>query len=90
MEQEWRKEVVFKRIWIDGLSVYDKNNRIDWKWQAMDGGVITKAPLGGKKYRTKSLTQTDRSKSGTKRSILVVDGKGVPIGISVDGANRQT
>ena len=48
MEQEWRKEVVFKRIWIDGLWVYDKNNRIDWKWQAMDGGVITKAPLGGK------------------------------------------
>ena len=32
---------------------------------------------------------TDRSKSGTKRSVLV-DGKGVPIGISVDdGANRH-
>ena len=31
---------------------------------------------------------TDRSKSGTKRSILV-DGKGVPIGVSVDGANRH-
>ena len=55
----------------------------------MDGGVITKVPLGGKRYRTKSLTQTDRSKSGTKRSILVVDGKGVPIGVYVDGANRQ-
>ena len=48
----------------------------------MDGGVITS-------YRTKSLPQTDRSKSGTKRSILV-DGKGAPIGVSVDGANRQT
>ena len=31
---------------------------------------------------------TDRSKSGTKRSILV-DGKGVPVGVSVDGANRH-
>ena len=31
---------------------------------------------------------TDRSKSGTKRSI-VVDGKGIPIGVSVDGANRH-
>ena len=31
---------------------------------------------------------TDRAKSGTKRSILV-DGKGVPIGVSVDGANRH-
>jgi transposase len=54
--QEWRKEGVFKRMWIDGLSVYDENNRIDWKWQAMDG-VITKAPLGGKKHRTKSHRQ---------------------------------
>ena len=55
--QEWRKEGVFKRMWIDGLSVYDENNRIDWKWQAMDG-VITKAPLGGKKHRTKSHRQS--------------------------------
>jgi len=32
---------------------------------------------------------TDRAKSGTKSSILV-DGKGVPIGVSVDGgANRH-
>ena len=51
--QEWRKAGVFKRMWIDGLSVYDKKTGIDWKWQAMDG-VITKAPLGGKRYRSKS------------------------------------
>src|SRR5689334_6731927 len=31
---------------------------------------------------------TDRSKSGTKRSILV-DGKGVPLSVSVDAANRH-
>jgi putative transposase len=31
---------------------------------------------------------TDRAKSGTKRSVLV-DGKGVPISVSVDGANRH-
>ena len=43
--QEWRFAGVFKRMWIDGLSVYDKKTGIDWKWQAMDG-VITKAPLG--------------------------------------------
>ena len=34
--------------------MYDKKTGIDWKWQAMDPGVITKAPLGGKKHRTKS------------------------------------
>ena len=31
---------------------------------------------------------TDRAKSGTKRSILV-DGKGIPLGVCVDGANRH-
>ena len=35
----------------------DKKTGIDWKWQAMDG-VITKAPLGGKKHRTKSHRQS--------------------------------
>ena len=70
--QEWRKAGVFKRMWIDGLSVYDKKTGNDWKWQAMDG-VITKAPIGGKKAQTKSHRQ---AKSGTKRNILV-DGKGV-------------
>ena len=51
--QEWRKAGVFKRMWIDGLLEYDKKTGIDWEWQAMDG-VITKAPLGGKRYRLKS------------------------------------
>jgi putative transposase len=54
--QEWRKAGVFRRMWMDGLSVYDRINRIEWSWQAMDG-VITKAPLGGKKHRTKSHRQ---------------------------------
>lgn len=48
-------------------------------------GVITKAPLGEK---STGPNPTDRSKSGTKRSILV-DGKGIPIAVSVDGANRN-
>ena len=54
--QEWRKADVFRRMWIDGLSVYDKKTGIDWKWQTMDG-IITKAPLGGKMYRCKSHRQ---------------------------------
>jgi len=55
--QEWRKADVFKRMWIDGLAMYDKKTGIDWKWQTMDG-VITKTPLGGKKHRTKSHGQS--------------------------------
>jgi hypothetical protein len=40
-----------------GLSVYDTKIGIDWKWQAVDG-VITKAPLGGKRYGCKSYRQS--------------------------------
>jgi hypothetical protein len=74
-------------MWIDGLSVYDKKTGIDWKWQAIDG-TITKAPLGGKRYRSKSHHQTELNLAGTKRSI-VVDDKGVPLGRTVDAANRH-
>jgi putative transposase len=54
--QQWRKDGIFKQMWIDSLKLYDKKIGIDWKWQSMDG-AITKAPLGGKKYRTKSYRQ---------------------------------
>ena len=61
MEKGWCFQANVK----DGLSVYDKKIGIDWKWQAMDG-VITKAPLGGKKH---GPNPTDRPKSGIKRNI---------------------
>ena len=49
-------------------------------------GAITKAPLGEK---STGPNPTDRrSKSGTKRSLLV-EGQGIPIGITIDGANRH-
>ena len=46
---------------------------------------LRKHLLGGK---STGPNPPDRAKSGTKRSILV-DGKGVPLGVSVDGANRH-
>jgi putative transposase len=49
-------------------------------------GAITKAPLGGKS--TGPNPTDSRSKSGTKRSLLV-DGQGIPLGITVDSANRH-
>ena len=48
-------------------------------------GAITKAPLGGE---ATGLNPTDRSKSGTKRSILV-EGRGIPLAVAIDGANRH-
>lgn len=61
-----------------------KKKGIKWRWLSMDG-AITKSPLGGKKT---GKNPTDRAKKGTKRSTLV-DAKGIPLAITVDGANRH-
>ena len=68
--QEWRQDGVFKRMWIDGLKIYDEKIGINWKWQSMDG-AISKAPLGEKAqdqtqqiglkwYQTQSLGRGSR------------------------------
>ncbi len=46
---------------------------------------MTKAPLGG---AGTGANPTDRGKKGTKRSLLT-DGKGIPLSVIVDGANRH-
>lgn len=80
--QRWTRAGVFRRMWKAGLTEYDELKGIAWKWQAADG-AMTKAPLGGEKT---GPNPTDRSKRGTKRSLLV-DERGVPLGLVVSGAN---
>lgn len=82
--QEWQQAGVFHRMWESGLLTYDELQRIGWEWQAMDG-AITKAPLGGAET---GPNPTDRGKSGTKRCLLT-DSRGVPLAITVAGANRH-
>ena len=81
--QEWQAAGVFERLWQEGLYAYDEEVGIEWAWQAMDG-AMTKAPLGGQHT---GPNPTDRAKRGVKRSVLT-DGRGVPLGVAVDGANR--
>ena len=71
-------------LWKSGLLAYDALQGIDWEWLVMDGAT-TKAPLGGK---TEGKNPTDRGTVGTKRSVLT-DGGGVPLGLAVEGANRN-
>src|SRR5215213_6933055 len=82
--QGWVEAGVFGRLWASGLLEYDERVGIDWEWQAMDG-AMTKAPLGGE---STGRNPTDRGKRGVKRSLLT-EGRGVPVGLSVDGANRH-
>jgi len=81
--QEWTHAGVFERLWALDLQEYDELREIQWGYQAMDG-AMTKAPLGGKRT---GPNPTDRSKRGTKRSLLMA-GRGVPLGVAVAGANR--
>ena len=82
--QQWVCAGVFAQLWEQGLTDYDELNGIDWRWQAMDG-AMTKAPLGGEKI---GPNPTDRATDGVKRSVLT-EGAGVPIGLAIDGANRN-
>jgi putative transposase len=82
--QEWGQAGAFYQMWVNGLFDYDELCGIEWDWQAMDG-AMTKAPLGGGKT---GPNPTDRGKRGVKRSLLT-DGDGVPLGVAVDGANRN-
>ena len=49
--QQWEQAGVFLKLWAAGLEEYDQLKGLDWEWQAMDG-AMTKAPLGGKMYRS--------------------------------------
>jgi len=82
--QEWVAAEVFQEMWESGLLAWDEFKGIDWSWLSMDG-CITKAPLGGEKT---GKNPTDRAKRGVKRSLLV-EGQGLPVGLAVEGANRN-
>lgn len=82
--QEWTQAGVFQQLWARGLLDYDERKGLDWDWQAMDG-AMTKAPLGQEQT---GPNPTDRAKRGVKRSLLV-EGHGVPLGLAVEGANRN-
>ena len=80
--QRWQKRGLFRQLWQKALHEYDDKVGIDWEWQSLDG-TMTKAPLGGKDGQ-----EPHRSgQKGTKRSLLT-DGRGVPLGLEVAGANR--
>ena len=82
--QEWGAAGVFLKFWQRGVEQFDELKGLDWAWLSMDG-AMTKAPLGGEKS---GPNPTDRGKSGVKRSLLT-EGHGVPLGLTVAGANRN-
>lgn len=80
--QEWNNYGVFLLFWQSGLMYYDKYKKINWKNQSIDTSLV-KAPLGGDHT---GRNPTDRSKYGTKRSIII-DGNGIPLSLVIGAAN---
>jgi transposase len=81
---EWERAGVFEAIVTEALLAYDKVIGIDCSEVSLDGS-LHKSPCGGEGT---GPNPTDRGKAGWKWSILV-DRNGIPIGWTIEGANRN-
>lgn len=75
----------FLREALEGRAPGVRHEERDRLGVAVDGWHDDEGSFRGKKT---GPNPTDRAKSGTKRSLLV-EGKGVPIGVTVSGANTH-
>src|SRR4051812_28114126 len=82
--QRWCELGVMERIWAALVKGCEELKQVHWDWQSADG-CMGKARHGGDKV---GKNPTDRGKNGTKRSV-VVDEEGGPLGVVIDGANRN-
>jgi putative transposase len=82
--QRWCEQGVMQRIWADLVQECEDLKQVHWDWQSADG-CLGKARHGGDHI---GKNPTDRGKNGSKRS-LVVDEAGGPLGVVIDGANRN-
>lgn len=81
---EWITAGIFTQLEQICLEPYDKMIGLELEDLSVDGCIV-KAPCGGEGAGPPPV---DRGKQGTKRSLLV-DGKGIPLGRVVAGANRH-
>ena len=81
---EWIEAGVFDQIHGEALAAFDRIIGVDLSEVSIDGS-LHKAPCGGEGT---GPNPTDRAKCGWKWSIGV-ERHGVPIGIAIDGANRN-
>jgi transposase len=81
---EWIDAGVFDQLAAETLAGYDRIIELDLDVVAIDGS-LHKAPCGGEGT---GKSPVDRAKLGWKWSVAV-DGAGIPIGWSIDGANRN-
>jgi transposase len=81
---EWVRAGVFEALRAEALWAYDRVIGLDLREVALDGS-LHKAPCGGEGT---GKSPVDRGKLGWKWSVAA-DAKGIPIGVAIDGANRN-
>ena len=81
---EWIDAGVFDALATEALAAYDRVIGLDLDVVALDGS-IHKAPCGGEGT---GKNPVDRGKLGWKWSVAA-DRGGIPIGVAIDGANRN-
>lgn len=82
--REWHREGVFQKLYEVLLAKLNSADKIDWSRAVIDSAK-TKAPSGGEKT---GPNPTDRRKLGSKIHVLV-DAHGIPLAVSLTGANRH-
>ena len=81
---EWIAAGVFAELEAETRAGYDRIIGLDLSFVALDGS-IHKAPCGGEGI---GKSPVDRAKLGWKWSVAA-DANGIPIGVAIDGANRN-
>jgi transposase len=81
---EWDKRGVWRRLWQSILAELQAAGQLDWERGVVDSSGV-RAGHGGEKT---GKSPVDRSTLGSKHHLLV-EGRGVPLAISLTGANRH-
>jgi transposase len=81
---EWQLRGVWRRLWQSLLAELQSQGQLNWQRGVVDSSSV-RAGHGGEKT---GKNPVDRSKLGSKHHLLV-EGQGIPLSMSLTGANRH-
>jgi transposase len=82
--RRWQRQGVWQKLHEVLLAELQGADRIDWSRALIDGASV-RAPRGGQET---GPNPTDRRKLGSKHHVLT-DGQGIPLAMTLTGANRH-
>ncbi|WP_115617498.1 IS5 family transposase [Chromobacterium vaccinii] len=82
--RDWQALGIWDRLHLALLIQLRQHDQIDWSRASIDGASVASPPGG----QGTGPNPTDRGKCGSKRHIIV-DRRGLPLALSITGANRH-